>query len=79
MFEGFFKKIGIFSQEVKEKLLFLINGESLNLNEQANLIEYGLKNGNKITVVDEQNILGAWVYFGILLKNIFRIIKISFI
>ena len=70
MFEGFFKKIGIFSQEVKEKLLFLINGESLNLNEQANLIEYGLKNGIKIIVVDEQNILGAWVNFDIFFKNI---------
>ena len=59
LFEGFFKKIGILSQEIKKNILFLVNGERINLYEQKSLKENGFKNVVKIIVVDEQNILGV--------------------
>ena len=50
LFEGFFKKIGILSQEIKKNILFLVNGERINLYEQKSLKENGFKNGIKFIV-----------------------------
>ena len=52
------KKIGIDPKDLREKLGFIFKDCKININEEKDLISYGLENNNKIDVYDMDNVIG---------------------
>jgi len=53
------QKIGVPPSLIGEKLVFLLNAEKLDSLSKKTIGQIGLKNGTKITVLDQGNIIGA--------------------
>ena len=53
------QKIGVPPSLIGEKLVFLLNAEKLDSLSKETIGQIGLKNGTRITVLDQGNIIGA--------------------
>jgi len=50
--------LGLKEGVLGKELIFLFNALTINVEEEKNIIEFGLKNNITITVVDQANITG---------------------
>ena len=59
LLSNFVQKLGLGIGVMEKSLFFLFNGFKIDINEEKNIVEYGLDKGGKIIVMDIKEVIGS--------------------